>query len=41
MQYYMVNANYMLDNSFNKCIHNFVIIKRAYYKNDSKYKIND
>lgn len=33
--------NYMLDNSFNKCIHNCVIIKRAYYKNDSKYKIND
>lgn len=29
--------NYMLDNLF---IYNFVIIKRVYYKNDSKYKIN-
>lgn len=40
MQYYMVNAKLHLRYSFNKCIHNFVIIKRAYYKNDSKYKIN-
>lgn len=36
----MVNVNYILDNLFNKCIYNFVIIKRVYYKNDSKYKIN-